>query len=98
MYRRLSIDVFFATLLQHCDMVERRRDVKTITLQRRYNVVCLLGSRMRNFCIEMYETVNNLNPELMNEYLNLDLQYATRSLLIKVFYNTSTQIYEVQSK
>ena len=42
MYRRLSIDVFFATLLQRRGMVERRRDVKTITLQRLYDVVCLL--------------------------------------------------------
>ena len=35
--------MFFATLLQRRDMVERRRNVKTITLQRRYDVVCLLG-------------------------------------------------------
>ena len=41
--RRLLIDVFFATLLQRRDMVERRRDLKTTTLQRRHNVVCLLG-------------------------------------------------------
>ena len=44
LYRRLIIGVFFTTLLQRCDMVERRRDVKTITLQRRYDVVCLLAS------------------------------------------------------
>ena len=44
LYRRLLIDVFFATLLQRCDMVERRRDVKTTTIQRRNDVVCLLGS------------------------------------------------------
>ena len=44
LYRRSLIDVFFATLLQR-DMVERLRDVKTITLQRRYDVVCLLGQR-----------------------------------------------------
>ena len=43
LYRRLLIDVFFVTFLQRCDMVERRRDVKTIMLQRRYDVVCLLG-------------------------------------------------------
>ena len=43
LYSRLLIDVFFATLLQHRDMVERRRDLKAITLQRRYDVVCLLG-------------------------------------------------------
>ena len=41
--RRLLIDFFFATLLQRCDMVERRCDVKKITLQRRHDVVCLLG-------------------------------------------------------
>ena len=41
--RRLLIDVFFATLLQRRDMVERRRDLKTATLQRLHNVVCLLG-------------------------------------------------------
>ena len=41
--RRLLIDVFFATLLQRRDMVERRRDLKTTTLQRRHDVVCLLG-------------------------------------------------------
>ena len=34
--RRLLIDVVFATLLQ-------RRDLKTTTLQRRHDVVCLLG-------------------------------------------------------
>ena len=41
--RRLLIDVFFTTLLQRRDMVERRRDLKTTTLQRRHNVVCPLG-------------------------------------------------------
>ena len=41
--RRLLIDVFFATLLQRRDMVERRRDLKITTLQRRHDVVCLLG-------------------------------------------------------
>ena len=45
LYRRLLIDVFFATLLQRCDMVERRRDVKTTTIQRRNDVVCLLGKK-----------------------------------------------------
>ena len=40
---RLLIDVFFATLLQRRDMVERRRDLKTTILQRRHDVVCLLG-------------------------------------------------------
>ena len=44
LYRRLLIDVFFATLLQRRGMVERRRDIKTITLQRGYDVVCLLGN------------------------------------------------------
>ena len=49
MRRRLLIDVFFATFLQSTsflerrDMVERRRDLKTTTLQRRHKVVCLLG-------------------------------------------------------
>ena len=43
--RRLLIDVFFATLLQRRDMVERRRNLKATTLQRRHDVVCLLGSR-----------------------------------------------------
>ena len=43
LYRRVLIDVFFATLLQRRDMMERRHDVKTITLQCRYDVVCLLG-------------------------------------------------------
>ena len=42
-FRRLLIEVFFATLLQRRDMVERRRDLKTTTLQRRHGVVCLLG-------------------------------------------------------
>ena len=31
----ISKNTFFVTLLQRHDMVERRRDVKTITLQRR---------------------------------------------------------------
>ena len=49
MRRRLLIDVFFATFLQSTsflerrDMVERRRDLKTTTLQRRHKVMCLLG-------------------------------------------------------
>ena len=49
MRRRLLIDVFFATFLQSTsflerrDIVERRRDLKTNTLQRRHKVVCLLG-------------------------------------------------------
>ena len=43
LYRRLLIDVFFASLLQRRNMVERRRDAKIIALQRRYDVVCLLG-------------------------------------------------------
>ena len=43
LYRRLLIEVFFATLLQRRDMVERRRDIKTVTLQRHYDVVSLLG-------------------------------------------------------
>ena len=43
--RRLIIDVFFTTLLQRRDMVERPRDLKTTTLQRRNDVVCLLGYR-----------------------------------------------------
>ena len=41
--RRLLIEVFFATLWQRRDMVERRRDLKTATLQRRHDVLCLLG-------------------------------------------------------
>ena len=43
--RRLLIDFFFATLLQRRDMVERRRDFKTIALQRCHDVACLLGLR-----------------------------------------------------
>ena len=39
-------NVFFATLLQRRDMVERRLDLKTTTLQRRHNVVCLLGDAL----------------------------------------------------
>ena len=42
----LLIDVFFATLLQRRDMVERRRDLKATTLQRRHDVACLLGKRL----------------------------------------------------
>ena len=41
--RRVLIDVFFATLLQRRDIVERRRDLKTTTLQRRHDVACVLG-------------------------------------------------------
>ena len=43
--RRLVIDVFFAKLFQRRDMVERRRDLKTTTLQRRHDILCLLGIR-----------------------------------------------------
>ena len=43
MYRRLLIDAFFAMLLQRRDMVERCRDLKTTTLQRRHDVLCLPG-------------------------------------------------------
>ena len=45
MCRRLLIDVFFATLLQRRHMVERRCDVKIVTLQRRRDVVCVLGEK-----------------------------------------------------
>ena len=44
MCRRLLIDVFFATLLRR-HMVERRCDVKLVTLQRRRDVVCVLGEK-----------------------------------------------------
>ena len=40
--RRLLIDVFFAMLSQRRDMVERRGDLKTTTLQCRHDVMCLL--------------------------------------------------------
>ena len=39
---RILIDVVF-TLLQRYDMVERCRNVKPTTKQRRYDVLCLLG-------------------------------------------------------
>ena len=42
--RRLLIAVFFAKLLQRRDMVERRRNLKTATLQRLHDVVCLMGA------------------------------------------------------
>ena len=42
--RRLLSDVFFVMLLQRRDMVERCRDLRTTSLQRRHDVVCLLGS------------------------------------------------------
>ena len=38
----LIIDIVFTMLLQHLDMVEERRNVKTTALQRCHNVVCLL--------------------------------------------------------
>ena len=41
--RRFLIDVFFETLLQRRDMVERRRNLKKMTLQCRYDAVCLPG-------------------------------------------------------
>ena len=52
LYRRLLIDVFFATLLQRCDMVERRRDMKTTTIQRCNDVVCLLGMLIKIFVMK----------------------------------------------
>ena len=42
--RHLLNDVFFAILLQRRDIVERRRDLKATTLQRRHDVACLLGN------------------------------------------------------
>ena len=42
--KRRFINVFFATLLQLCDMMERRRDLKKITLPRRHDVVCQLDT------------------------------------------------------
>ena len=42
--RHLLIDVFFTKFLQLRDTVERCRDLKTTTVQRRHDVVCLLGS------------------------------------------------------
>ena len=54
--RHLLIDIFFATLLKRRDMVERRRDLKTTTLQRRHDVVCLLGSLVGFFNIRIIYT------------------------------------------
>ena len=34
-------------MLQRRDTVERRRDVKAIKLQRRHDVVCLLGTEIK---------------------------------------------------
>ena len=48
---RLLIDVLFATLLQRRDMVERRHDLKATALQRRHDVVCLLGVDIN--CLEI---------------------------------------------
>ena len=48
LYKSLLINVFFATLLQRPDMVERRRDVKTITVQCHYNVVLPTGRVLIN--------------------------------------------------
>ena len=45
--RHLLIEVFLATMLQRRDTVERRRDVKAIKLQRRHDVVCLLGTKIK---------------------------------------------------
>ena len=41
--RGLIINIVFAMLLQHLDMVEERRNLKTTALQHRHDVVCLLG-------------------------------------------------------
>ena len=49
--RRLLIGVLFATLLQRSDMVGRRHDLKTTTLQRCHDVVCLLGVDIN--CLEI---------------------------------------------
>ena len=47
--RDLIINIVFAMLLQHLDMVEERHDVKTTALQRCHNVVCLLRfNKLRN--------------------------------------------------
>ena len=48
LYRRLLIDVLFATLLQRRDMVEHCHDVKAITLHCHHDVVCLLGISLSN--------------------------------------------------
>ena len=63
--RRLSIDVFFATLLQCRDMVERRRDLKTTTLQRRHDVACLLGNKWLDDSHD--EAEDDLNEENEHE-------------------------------
>ena len=47
--RDLIMDIVFAMLLQHLDMVEERRNLKTTALQHRHDVVCLLGfNKLRN--------------------------------------------------
>ena len=51
-FERLLIDVVFTTLLHRRDIVERRRDVKTATIQRRYDVVCLLGYILKVYQLE----------------------------------------------
>ena len=48
--RDLIMDIVFAMLLQHLDMVEERRNLKTTALQHRHDVVCLLGfNKLRNW-------------------------------------------------
>ena len=63
LYRCLLIDVFFAKLLQRRDMVERRRGFKTTTLQRRHNIVCLLGLLTKHKLIHFNYIVNNLRSQ-----------------------------------
>ena len=61
-FGRPLIDVAFTTLLQRHDMVERRRDVKKATIERRYYVVCLMQlnrtfyQKCEKFCFLWYLT------------------------------------------
>ena len=52
-------------MLQRCDMVERRRDVKTTTIQRRNDVVCLQCSiyYTGTFLPQLYEVLTRNGDE-----------------------------------
>ena len=63
---RLLITVVFTTFVQP-HMMKRRRDVKATAIQRRYNVVCLLGiimSKEKNDKSQFKKTVKCLHLRL----------------------------------
>ena len=72
-FGRLLIDVDFTTLSQGHGMVDQRLDVKTTTIQRRYDVVYPLGRTL----IHIQNSLHIQKPEKIKDEVVFSEHYAT---------------------